>query len=80
VGIGLNAVVFTLVDTALFRPLPFEDAERIVHVYPAYRDMAANTGVFAGVAAISSGTAAWERAAGPVILHRLRGAHAGAAS
>src|SRR5215831_16358234 len=67
VGIGLNAVVFDVVDTALFRPLPFRDAGRIVHVYqasddgapsstafPAYLDMAAMTDTFADVAATSA--------------------------
>lgn len=78
IGIGLNAVVFNLVDTALFRPLPFDDVERIVHVYqdsdsgvpsstsfPAYRDMAAMSDIFAAVAATSSANAKWERSDGP---------------
>lgn len=73
-GIGLNAVVFNIVDTALFRPLPFGDADRIVHIYqnsdagvptstsfPAYRDMAASE-VFAAVAATSPASAMWELA------------------
>lgn len=77
-GIGLNAIVFNLVDTALFRPLPFDDADRIVRVYqhsdsgapsstsfPAYRDMAEMTDVFAGVGATSGDSATWERAEGP---------------
>lgn len=74
VGIGLNAAVFNLVDTALFRPPPFDDPESIVHIYqdsddgepsstsfPAYRDMAAVKDVFAAVAATSSGGATWGR-------------------
>lgn len=77
IGIGLNTIVFNLVDTALFRPLPFEDASRIVHVYqdsdsgvptstsfPAYRDIAAMTDVFAHVAATSAASAAWELSQG----------------
>jgi putative ABC transport system permease protein len=32
-GIGANAAVFSVVDAALFRPLPYRDAERLVTVY-----------------------------------------------
>ena len=78
IGIGLNAVVFNVVDTALFKPLPFRDADRVVHVYqasddgapsstsfPAYLEMAATTDVFAEVAATSSENARWDRDDGP---------------
>ncbi|HUF27843.1 MAG TPA: ADOP family duplicated permease [Gemmatimonadaceae bacterium] len=78
VGIGLNASVFSLVDTAIFRPPPFTNAEEIVHIYqdsddgdpsstsyPEYREMAEVTDVFAGVAATSSGSATWEGADSP---------------
>ncbi|HUG38870.1 MAG TPA: ADOP family duplicated permease [Longimicrobiales bacterium] len=78
IGIGLNAAVFNVVDTVLFRPPPFEDPERVVHIYqhgddgapsstsfPAFRDMAAMDHVFAGVAATSSSGATWEAADGP---------------
>ena len=57
VGIGLNVVVFALVDAMLLRPAPFADRESLVHIYqdsdagspastayPAYLDMAAMTG------------------------------------
>jgi hypothetical protein len=73
IGIGLNAVVFNLVDTVLFRPLPFGDVDRIVHIYqdsdngvptstsfPAYRDMAETTDVFSAVAATSPDSALWD--------------------
>ncbi len=30
IGIGINNSVFTIMNTALFRPLPFEDSERLV--------------------------------------------------
>ncbi|HUH14175.1 MAG TPA: ABC transporter permease [Longimicrobiales bacterium] len=79
VGIGLNAAVFSVVDTLLFRPPPFAAPEEIVHIYqdsdngdpsstsfPAYRDMAVMSGVFAGVAATSSGGATWEAGQGPL--------------
>jgi predicted permease len=78
VGLGLNAAVFSLVDAMLLRATPFAQREEIVHIYqdsddgepsstsyPAYRDMAAMTDVFAGVAATSSGSATWETADGP---------------
>ena len=78
IGIGLNAAVFNLVDTTLLRPPPFRDADRVVHIYqdsddgvpnstsyPAYRDLAALTDVFAGVAATSSASATWEATEGP---------------
>jgi len=77
-GIGLNAVVFDVVDTALFRPLPFQDPDSIVHLYqhsddgvpsstafPAYRDMAALNDVFSAVAATSPDNARWDRDDGP---------------
>jgi predicted permease len=78
VGIGLNAAVFNLVDATAFRPAPFAEPESIVHVYqdsddgapsstsfPAYREMAATTGVFASVAATSGAAARWDAADGP---------------
>jgi putative ABC transport system permease protein len=77
-GIGLNAVVFNVVDTTLFRPLPFKDADRVVRIYqhsdggvpsstsfPAYRAMAAMTEVFGAVAAASPDGARWDREDGP---------------
>lgn len=79
IGIGLNAAVFNLADTLLFRPPPFPDPDEFVHVYqdgddgapnstsyPAYRDMAAMGDVFASVAATSGSGATWETAGGPV--------------
>jgi putative ABC transport system permease protein len=32
-GIGLNAAIFALVDSAFLRPLPFREPERLVHVW-----------------------------------------------
>jgi hypothetical protein len=78
IGIGLNVAVFGLVDAMLLRPPPFAEPDRIVHIYqdsdsgepastayPAYRDIAAMTDVFAGVAASRSATANWETPDGP---------------
>ena len=78
IGIGLNVTVFGVVDALLFRSAPFTDPERIVHIYqdsdagvptstayPAYRDIAAMTDVFAAVAATRSSSATWETPDGP---------------
>lgn len=73
-GIGLNAAVFNLADTMVYRPTPYENPERIVHIYqdsddgspsstayPAYMDIAARSDVFDGVAATSPDGAVWDR-------------------
>jgi putative ABC transport system permease protein len=65
VGIAANTAVFSAINTVLLRPLPFADADRLVHVYqhsdegqpqsssfPAYRAIASRTDVFSGAAAI----------------------------
>jgi predicted permease len=64
-GIAANTAVFSAVNAFLLRPLPFEDADRLVHVYqhsdegepvsssfPAYRAMAARADVFSSAAAM----------------------------
>ncbi|HKK08757.1 MAG TPA: ABC transporter permease, partial [Gemmatimonadota bacterium] len=35
-GIGANAAIFSVVDAALLRPLPYPDANRVVRVYEAH--------------------------------------------
>ncbi len=37
-GIGVNAAVFSLIDTILLRPLPFADSDRLVRVWSAQPD------------------------------------------
>ncbi len=67
-GIGANAAMFSIVDGILFRPQPWERPDELVWVYqdsddgapssssyPAFRDMADYTEVFAGVAALIPG-------------------------
>ena len=64
IAIGANTAVFAIVNQALLRPPPFDQPDRVVHVYqdsddgepsstsfPAYRDMAALDGVFEAVSA-----------------------------
>jgi len=64
-GIGANTAIFSLVNMALFREQPFADPDRLVDIYqnapngggvgassyPAYRDMAEYTDVFASATA-----------------------------
>ncbi len=38
IGIGFNTAVFTIVDAALFRPLPVERPDRLVDVFTGSRD------------------------------------------
>jgi len=66
-GIGANTVAFSIVNRALFRPLQFSHADRLVNIYqnqgraaepvgssyPAYLDMARYTDVFSGVTAFT---------------------------
>src|SRR5882672_10126931 len=57
-GIGVNTTIFSFINAALFRPLPFAEPEQLVRVwdgnassypdYVAYRD---DTKVFSGLAA-----------------------------
>lgn len=67
-GIGANTAMFSIVDGILFRPQPWERSDELVWVYqdsddgepssssyPAFRDMAGHTDVFAGTAALIPG-------------------------
>jgi putative ABC transport system permease protein len=69
VGIAANTTVFSAVNAVLLRPLPFTNADRVVHVYqdsdegqpesssfPAYRAIAGRTDVFSEAAAVFSTT------------------------
>ena len=38
IGIGLNAAIFTVVDTVLLRPLGYHDADRIVAIETRFKD------------------------------------------
>jgi len=65
VGIAANTTVFSAVNAVLLRPLPFANADRVVHIYqhsdegqpasssfPAYRAIAERHDVFADAAAV----------------------------
>ena len=65
VGIAANTTVFSAVNAVLLRPLPFANADRVVHVYqdsdegapqsssfPAYRAIAERLDVFASAGAV----------------------------
>ena len=77
-GIGANAAAFAVVNAVLLKPPPFGDPSTVASVFqdsddgtpwsssfPATRDMATYTDVFAGVAATSSVTLTWETTEGP---------------
>ena len=67
-GIGANTAIFSVVNAALLRPLPYPDAQRIVQLYatrdgdlstvspPDFTDWREQAGVFKGVAALNSGS------------------------
>jgi putative ABC transport system permease protein len=69
IGIGANTTVFSIVDAALLRPLPFADASRLYVIagvnakrgidgasfsYPSFGELKARTTQLAGLAAIAS--------------------------
>ena len=43
IGIGLNAAIFTVVDTVLLRPLGYHDADRIVGIETRFKDTGHST-------------------------------------
>src|SRR5262245_16166336 len=59
IGIGANAVVFSIVNMLLLRPLAVKEPGRLLQIYtgsshvsyPNFRDFAAQAGVFTGIAA-----------------------------
>jgi Acidobacterial duplicated orphan permease len=67
-GIGANTAIFSVVNAALLRPLPYPDAQRIVQLYatrdgdvstvspPDFTDWREQAGVFQGMAAFNSGS------------------------
>ena len=72
-GIGLNAAVFTAVDAALLRSLPYAEPERLVHVFqtrgdqprfelawPTVRELQADRSVFTSVAGYNRSPAVWQ--------------------
>ena len=46
IGIGANTAVFAVVNAVLLKPLPFQDAERLMLVHLSAPDIEAGPGVF----------------------------------
>ena len=80
IALGTNVAVFAVVDRLLVRPLPYDRPEDVVFIYqdsddgrpsssafPAYREIAATTGVFAAVTATSPEELRWERPDGSAV-------------
>ncbi len=74
-GIGLNAAVFTAVDAALLRSLPYAEADRLVHVWqvhdshdqprfelawPTMRELQADGSIFAAVGGYTPTPVIWD--------------------
>lgn len=64
-GIGINSVIFSLVDGTMLRPLPFSDVHRVVRIfganekntqqefsYPAYEALLEESRMFSGMVAV----------------------------
>lgn len=81
VGIGASTAVFSVVDAALLKPLPFVNQDRLVSVntrsrsgytqpvsYPSYLDMRGQLSTFEALAGFSTGTKNLETGGDPVTL------------
>lgn len=74
VGIGLNSAVFSALDAAFLRPMPFQDPETIMRVeapafsYPDYRDLSSQCRSLSAVVAVSRHAALWRRQDGSETL------------
>ncbi|HVP60995.1 MAG TPA: ABC transporter permease [Myxococcaceae bacterium] len=86
-GIGLNAAVFTAVDAALLRSLPYAEPERLVHLFqtngnqdiarfelawPTVRELQADHSLFTGVAGYNRFPATWQNGSERSQLKALR--------
>ncbi len=85
-GIGLNSAVFTVVDAALLRNVPYAEPERLVHLWQVQddaerrrfpfawqtlRELQASADLFASVAGYSTAPIAWTGRAEPEELPAL---------
>jgi hypothetical protein len=62
-GIGVNATIFTLVNSILLRPLPVERPDELVHVYTSWTEEPFGTSSYADYLDLRDGVAAF--AGGP---------------
>jgi predicted permease len=81
-GIGANTAIFSVVDSALIRPLPYPDAERLVAIwsspggarnkwtsaYPDYADWRNETHAFERVAAYNNDRTTLRNSQGSILL------------
>jgi len=81
-GIGANTAIFSVVDSALIRPLPYPDAERLVAIwsspggarnkwtsaYPDYSDWRNETHTFERVAAYNNDRTTLRNSQGSILL------------
>src|ERR1700751_4695512 len=86
-SIGITAAVFSVLYAMLIRPLPYQDADRIVALetrspegyaqpaaYPEYLDWRRMSHGFSALAGYSSfGGVNFEGPAGPIALHSVQG-------
>src|SRR5215813_1002819 len=82
-GIAANVAIFTFVDAALIRPLPYRDSSRLVEIYdtrsmdvnsqfeasyPDFLDWRAQQQVFDGLAGYSANQVVWRGGKAPELV------------
>jgi predicted permease len=64
IGVGASAAIFTLVDTVVFRPLPYEDPARLVKVFDTQPGVPADDVSWADFVDLAAQQDVFERVAG----------------
>ena len=72
-GIGANTAIFSVLESQLWRPLPFPDSERLVDAHVVLRDEFTPVGRPSRARSIAPGTskATPSRISAPMIIRRL---------